>query len=85
MTAFVAGDAKVSHLYLMKRVKKQKRQRYDKRLHSPYWRQYLEDADSIPAFRDDCPCTKKKCEKHGRCRECYDYHAAGKLLPYCLR
>jgi hypothetical protein len=41
--------------------------------------------DSVVEFRDDCPCTKKNCERHSRCRECYLHHSAGRLLPFCLR
>lgn len=41
--------------------------------------------DPIPAFREDCPCTKKKCERHDLCQECHAYHLAGKGRPYCLR
>lgn len=26
----------------------------------------------------DCPCKKKKCERHGKCDECRAYHAAFK-------
>ena len=69
----------------MKRTKKERKKKSDKRLDLPEWRQYLSDPDSIPTYRDDCPCPKKKCERHDKCRECYAYHAAGKKLPYCIR
>ncbi len=64
---------------------KEKKRKADKRLESPAWREYLANADSVPPCREDCPCTKKKCERRGRYRECYAYHATGKRLPYCLR
>ncbi len=43
------------------------------------------ELQSVPEFREDCPCRKSKCERHGRCSECHTYHAAGKGRPYCLR
>jgi len=70
---------------MMSRTKKEKKRKVDKRLSSPAWCEYLQGTAAIPAYREDCPCTKKKCERHGKCRECYAYHARGKLLPYCLR
>lgn len=33
----------------------------------------------------ECKCPKKKCERHGNCKECEAYHARGKRLPYCKR
>lgn len=64
---------------------KEKKRKADKRLDVQAWREYLSDPDVLPAFREDCPCTKKKCERHGQCGECYRHHAAGRLLPFCLR
>ncbi len=40
---------------------------------------------TLPDTRAECPCPKKKCERRGRCQECYDHHAAKGKLPYCLR
>jgi len=40
---------------------------------------------AIPGFRADCPCTKKKRERHGLCVECHSYHSGGKNIPFCLR
>jgi hypothetical protein len=45
----------------------------------------VDDLNSLPGFRADCPCTKKKCQRHGLCIECHGYHSEGKHLPYCLR
>lgn len=28
--------------------------------------------------RKDCPCKRKKCERHGNCEECRKYHAESK-------
>jgi len=41
--------------------------------------------EELPATREDCPCTKRKCERHGKCRECYEFHSGGRRPPYCLR
>lgn len=27
---------------------------------------------------NECPCKKKKCERHGRCAECREHHANSK-------
>ena len=45
----------------------------------------MQGTNPIPDFRADCPCTKKKCKRHGLCADCHAYHAEGKHLPYCLR
>lgn len=29
-------------------------------------------------INENCPCKKKKCERHGRCDECRKYHAESK-------
>lgn len=36
---------------------------------------------------DQCNCKKTKCERHGNCKECMDYHKSSKryLVPYCKR
>jgi hypothetical protein len=36
-------------------------------------------------IRQDCPCPKKKCERHGKCEECTAHHAKKGKLPYCKR
>jgi len=64
---------------------REKRRKEDKRLALPAWCEYLVDPGVVPLNREDCPCTKRKCERRGRCRECYGYHAMGRRLPYCLR
>jgi len=33
----------------------------------------------------DCPCPKKRCERHGKCEECTQHHAAKGKLSYCKR
>ena len=34
----------------------------------------------------ECNCRKKKCERHGKCKECIEYHTKNpKYLPYCKR
>jgi hypothetical protein len=35
--------------------------------------------------RTVCPCSKKKCPNHGRCRDCAAHHATKGKLPFCLR
>jgi predicted CXXCH cytochrome family protein len=45
----------------------------------------INPCDSIPEFKQDCSCPKKKCVRHGKCQECHDYHGAKGKLPYCLR
>ena len=32
-----------------------------------------------------CTCKKTKCERHGKCKECIEYHNNSKRLPYCKR
>ncbi len=71
---------------IMSKRRKDKKSKEDLRpLRSEKWRMYLEDPSSVPESNIECSCTKKKCERRYRCRECYDRHAAGRLLPYCLR
>lgn len=33
----------------------------------------------------DCPCSKKRCPRHGHCGECAAYHGAQGKLPFCSR
>lgn len=30
--------------------------------------------DSVQEYNPDCPCTWPGCERHGKCRECREYH-----------
>ena len=39
----------------------------------------------LAEFRADCPCLKLKCDRRGRCRECYGYHGPKGRLPRCVR
>ncbi|WP_200814960.1 hypothetical protein [Scatolibacter rhodanostii] len=32
-----------------------------------------------------CPCKKEKCERHGKCGECVDFHKTSIYKPYCMR
>ena len=34
---------------------------------------------------EECPCKRKKCERHSKCDECLEHHKenAHKGLPYC--
>ncbi len=32
-----------------------------------------------------CPCSSKRCPRHGHCHECAAHHAARGKLPYCFR
>ena len=45
----------------------------------------LELRYAFPERYDACPCPRMKCERHGRCTECWNYHFSKKKLPYCLR
>ncbi len=45
----------------------------------------LAQDSSLPDFRADCPCPKVKCERHGKCQECYTYHGAKGKVPRCMR
>lgn len=33
----------------------------------------------------DCACPKARCERHGKCDECRQYHGLNGKLPYCER
>ena len=44
--------------------------------------------EGLPATCEECPCPKTGCERHGKRRECHEYHAhhsPKNPLPYCLR
>lgn len=32
---------------------------------------------------ENCPCKKKKCERHGKCDECRKHHAGSKRPRPC--
>lgn len=36
---------------------------------------------------NECPCKRKKCERHSNCDECIEHHNLNehKGLPYCER
>jgi hypothetical protein len=34
-------------------------------------------------LRSDCPCPKQKCERHGWCDDCRDWHGRKNKLPRC--
>jgi hypothetical protein len=35
---------------------------------------------------EQCNCKKKNCERHGKCKECIEYHTNNsRYLPYCKR
>ncbi|MDP4177168.1 MAG: hypothetical protein Q8900_02355 [Bacillota bacterium] len=34
---------------------------------------------------EKCSCKKKKCERHGKCTECIEFHKTNKYEPYCKR
>ncbi len=36
-------------------------------------------------MNDNCPCKKKKCERHGDCDACRAYHAESKRKRPCER
>lgn len=35
--------------------------------------------------KETCNCKKNKCERHGKCDECVEYHKTNKRKPYCMR
>lgn len=35
--------------------------------------------------RESCDCPKRRCERHGMCAECIEYHSRKGRLPYCKR
>ena len=39
----------------------------------------------LSMFREDCPCPKVNCERHGYCEPCRAYHGAKGKLPRCER
>ncbi|EMS70290.1 hypothetical protein [Ruminiclostridium cellobioparum] len=35
---------------------------------------------------ENCNCKKEACPRHGKCKECVEYHTVNpKYLPYCKR
>lgn len=36
-------------------------------------------------IKDDCPCSKINCERHGNCVPCREHHYAKFKLPSCER
>jgi len=39
----------------------------------------------VEGFKEDCPCPKISCRRHGICEECTPHHAEKGKLPYCKR
>ena len=39
----------------------------------------------MEASKLDCTCPKKKCDRHGNCAKCENYHIIKGKLPYCKR
>ncbi|HEX3017325.1 MAG TPA: hypothetical protein VHP31_05665 [Caproicibacter sp.] len=35
--------------------------------------------------KQDCPCPKLKCKRHGNCVECREHHQNSRYTPYCER
>jgi len=35
--------------------------------------------------KEICDCKKIKCERHGKCKECIEYHKNHKRPVYCKR
>lgn len=36
-------------------------------------------------INNNCPCKRKKCERHGNCEACLAHHKDKKHPPYCER
>jgi hypothetical protein len=32
-----------------------------------------------------CPCSSKRCQRHGQCQECAAHYSANGKLPFCFR
>jgi hypothetical protein len=43
------------------------------------------DHPLLLAAQIDCPCSAKRCQRHGHCQECNAHHAASGKLPFCFR
>ncbi len=43
------------------------------------------DLPLLLVVRAECPCSKTKCTRYGRCEECAAYHGEKGKLPYCFR
>jgi hypothetical protein len=39
----------------------------------------------METLKEDCPCPKLKCKRHGNCDVCEAYHGRKGRLPYCKR
>ncbi len=55
--------------------------------HAPWVIEIGSRPEPMPEFREDCPCTKAKCERHSKCGECVEYHTQTKRqrAPFCMR
>lgn len=36
-------------------------------------------------IREDCPCKREKCERHGNCSACREHHSSKRRPPSCER
>lgn len=36
-------------------------------------------------MRVDCPCSVKKCTRHGNCQECVSHYNTNGTMPFCFR
>ena len=41
--------------------------------------------EKVEGVKEDCPCPKISCRRHGLCDECIPHHAEKGKLPYCKR
>jgi hypothetical protein len=39
----------------------------------------------MESLKEDCPCPKLKCERHGNCEACEAYHGRKSTLTFCKR
>ena len=39
----------------------------------------------LMVMRVDCPCTEKKCARHGLCQACAAHYENKGTMPFCLR
>ena len=50
-------------------------------------KQSLELARQLTEDKNNCPCRRTKCTRHGNCEECIAHHNENetKYKPYCMR
>ena len=39
----------------------------------------------LMVIQANCPCSKNKCERYGRCQECAAFHGLNGKMPFCFR